>query len=140
MSDYDIEARQDAADELAPKSQGGSGQVIVVTTPGAGAFDAATDTTSAAAPIERTGSGIVLEYTTFIRSGLQNQPGTVIKAGDKQMLLSPFGVDGLPLEPPPAVDDLVELEDGSKFTIASFAPLSPAGTAIYFDCNIRGAR
>lgn len=138
--DYDLQARLDAAEELKLKAQGGSGQQITITTPFVGQFDPATDTTTTGDPTVRTGSGIVIEYTTFIRSGLRNEAGSLVQAGDKQMLLSALALDGSILTPPPAVNDKVTLENGDSFTITSLAPLSPAGVAIYFDCNIRGAK
>lgn len=139
MTAYDLEAREDAAAELAPVSQGGSGQEITLTTLQTGVFDPATDMTTPDATITQDTSGCVFEYTTFIRAGVRNEPGSTFLAGDKQLLLSPYRLDGTPLDPPPGINDRVTLADGSKFTIMSRAPLSPAGTPIYFDCNIRGA-
>lgn len=148
MTTYDQRARAQAARQLSPISKGGKGQIIKITTPFVGALDPATDTVTTGSPTVRTGSGIVVEYTTFLRSGLRNEHGSLIKGGDKQLLLSPLDLTGAPLAPRPQVDDKVTLmvddgsgglTDGDSFTITSLAPLSPAGLDIMFDCNIRGS-
>lgn len=123
---------------LAPIAQGGKGQAITLTRIVAGTYNPTTGTVEGGGPVYQTTSGAVFEYTTFIRSGVRNESGTLILAGDKQLLLSPMKADGTPLDPP-AVNDTVTLADGSVFTITSLAPLSPAGTPVYYDCNIRGA-
>lgn len=137
MTAYDVRARASAARMLAPIAQGGKGQTIILTRVTPDDYDKTTGTIPAVTTTQTT-SGAVFEYNTFIRSGVRNEPGTLILAGDKQLLMSPFRADGTPLDPP-AVNDTVALADGSVFTITSLAPLSPAGTPVYFECNIRGA-
>lgn len=137
MTAYDIEARADAEEMLALIADDGFGQVIVLSRTTTGAYDTSTGKPGVTSTTQ-TGSGVVLEYSTFTRAGVQNTPGSLIQAGDRQLLLSPVDANGQPLNPPPAVDDLVTLADGTTYTVTSAAPLSPAGTPIYFDCNLRG--
>lgn len=138
MTAYDVRARASAGRALAPIARGGKGQVVVLTRVTVGAYDPATGTIPQVITSQTT-SGAVFEYTSFLRGGLRNEPGSLILAGDKQILISPFKADGTPLDPPPQTDDTVTLADGSTFTITHNSPLSPAGTAVIFDCNIRGA-
>jgi hypothetical protein len=42
----------------------------------------------------------VFEYNTFIRSGQRSEPGSLIQAGDKQLLLAATATDGTPLMRP----------------------------------------
>ncbi len=88
----------------------------------------------------RTTTGVVLEYSSFIRSGVRNEPGTLITAGDKQLLLSAIGIDGLLLSAPPKADDTATLANGTVYTITTDAPLSPSGIDVIYDCNIRGSK
>jgi hypothetical protein len=143
---YDVRARASAARALAPIASGGKGQPITLTRVTNGDYDEATGTIPQVTTTQ-TGSGAVFEYTTFIRSGVRNEPGTLILAGDKQLLLSPFKADGTPLDPPQTNDTVTfDVLDGAgnvigtkTATITALAPLSPAGVAVYFECNIRGA-
>lgn len=112
------------------------GQAVTLTRRTAGAYDPATgsagltDTTSNAL-------GLVFEYNTFIRSGVRNEPSSLIQAGDKQLLLSPVDVTGAALARPQDGD--LATFGGVTYTITAAAPCAPAGTVVYFECNIRGA-
>ncbi len=133
---YDVRARATAARLLGPIAQGGKAQAVTLTHKSSG-YEPATDTATPTAPTQ-TGSGVVLEYATFIRSGARNEPDSLIQRGDRQLLLSPLNSAGVPLTPPIA-GDTVTLASGVGYTITAVAPLAPAGTVIYFECNIRGA-
>lgn len=136
MTAYDVRARATAARLLAPISQGGKAQAITLTHTAPRAYDTAAGTTTPVVTTQ-TGSGVVFEYNTFIRSGIRNEPGSMVQAGDKQLLLSPLKADGTALTAP-QVNDTASVA-GVVYTITAVAPLSPAGTPIYFECNIRGA-
>jgi hypothetical protein len=88
--------------------------------------------------LTQTGFGVVFEYNTFIRSGVRDEPGSLIVAGDKQLILTPLKADGTALNPP-KVGDRATLASGVAYTVTAVAPLSPAGTASYYECNIRGS-
>lgn len=68
--------------------------------------------------------GLVFDY------GNKNIDGTLIKAGDKQLYLSPAGITA------PEVDDLV-IVGGITYTITMVKGLNPAGTVLLYECNIR---
>lgn len=105
---------------------------------GSDAYDPATGSNTASTPASQSGFGVVLEYSTFIRSGVRNQPSDLIRAGDRQLLLSPLDASGAPLGPPKSGDKVTA--SGVTYQITSVAPLAPAGDVIYFECNIRGAK
>lgn len=139
MTAYDARARATAARMLAPIAQGGYGQTVTLTHVSGGVSNPATSQVDGSVTTTQTTSGAVFEYTTFIRSGVRNEPGTLILAGDRQLLMSPYASDGTPLSPAPSVNDTVTLANGVVFTITAVATLKPAGLPVYFECNIRGA-
>lgn len=66
----------------------------------------------------------------------RNIDGTLIKQGDKRLLLSVLNTAGAALTAP-SINDTVTV--GSvTYTITDIKPLAPAGTVLYYDCNIRG--
>lgn len=137
MTDYDVRAAATAARVLRPKAQGGKGQPITIVHFGPAAYDPTTGTNSPTQTTQ-TGCGVVLEYNTFIRSGVRDEPGSLIQKGDKQMLLSPLKTDGTALIPPVAGDTVTTIS-GDSYTVTSVGALAPAGTTVYFECNVRGA-
>lgn len=135
MTAYDVRARATAARLL-----GGKGQAVTLKRAGP---DGSTYDTSASAytggtpPAPESCFGAVFEYSTFIRSGLRLEKGDPILAGDKQLLLAALNAAGVAIARPKPGD--IVTVSGVDFTITSVAPLSPAGTDIYHECNIRGA-
>ena len=113
------------------------GQPVTLNVPGGRVYDPTTGQTTVVGGGPETGSGVVLEYNTFIRSGLKDEAGTLIQAGDRQLLLSPVKADGTPLTAPKP--QFTVTIGGRDYTITAVAPLSPGGEVIYFECNIRGA-
>ncbi len=107
----------------------GKGQPVTITSQIVGVYDPATGSASVSTSIQ-TGWGAVFEYTN------KNIDGTLILAGDKQLLLSAINSAGALLAAP-QVNDTVTI-GGQVSTIKQVKPLSPAGTALLFDCNIRG--
>ncbi len=134
---YDVRARATAARMLAPIARGGKGQSITLSQSVRGTSDPATGP-----PVPTvttlTVSGVVFEYPITIRSrgGQRDEPNTVILSGDKQLLLSPTDDTGAAFTPHDG--DIVTIA-GVDYTITAVGPLAPAGTVIYFECNIRGA-
>ena len=99
------------------------GQQVVMVRKLAGAYNPATGSSTDTSVLQ-TGYGVVLDY------GIKNIDGQLIKAGDKQLLLSTSGLTT------PAVNDTVTI--GTElFTVTMVKSLSPAGTPLLFDCNIR---
>jgi hypothetical protein len=117
----------------------GNGQVVTLSQPGtAGTYNPATGLIEGGSTVTQTGWGVVFEYSTFIRSGSRAEAGSLIQSGDKQLLLSPLNSTGGDLTMP-APGAIATLADGTAYTVTSVAPLAPAETRVYFECNIRGA-
>jgi hypothetical protein len=100
------------------------GQLVTLTRLTPGAYDPAT---GAAIVVNTTqqGIGAVFDY------GNRDIDGTVIKTGDKQLILSAIGLV-LPL-----VGDQVTV-GLTVYKITNVKALSPAGTLVIAECNIRG--
>ncbi len=104
------------------------GQPITLTSKTSGAYSVSTGTaavTTSTQPV----SAVVLDY------GSHDIDGTLIKAGDKRLLMAPQTTAGYDLTAP-AVDDTVTV-GSTVYTIKGIKTLSPAGTVVLFDCNIR---
>jgi hypothetical protein len=106
----------------------GKGQSITLSRQTAGAYDPATGT-AAVTTTTQTAYGAMFEY------GDKNIDGTLIKEGDKQLLLSALNSAGTALVAP-ALNDTVTINT-VVYTVVRIKPLSPAGTTVLFDCNIR---
>lgn len=108
----------------------GKGQTITLTYQGSASYNTstggATISTSTASVY-----GAVFEY------GNKNIDGTLIKVGDKQLLLSALNTAGTAITAP-VVNDTVTI-NSVAYTITQVKTLSPAGTVVLYDCNIRGA-
>jgi hypothetical protein len=130
--DYDLEDRLGAAEDLAPIAQGGSGEVVTITSPGVDTFNPATDTTTPGTPVVQTGSGVEDTYSAFaIGTGL-------VLAGDVKFLLSALNSAGAPLTPPVAGQSQLTKADGT-WAIMRADPLQPAGTPVMFTLQLRRA-
>ncbi len=102
------------------------GQQVMLTPPG-GTYDVTTSTfTGTGVPFQTTGALLPLSR------GLTHMPGTDIQIGDMQLLL-PGTI------PEPAVD-MKAVINGKTYTIIEVSPVNPSGTAIYFDCIVRGVQ
>ena len=132
--DYDLRAQTQAGAKLALKANGGKGQVVTLTHQPI-SYDPTAGTNSGS-PIVQTGSGCVFEYNTFIRSGIQAEPATLVQAGGRRLLLSPFASDGTMLTAP-MVGDTVTIA-GTTYEVSSVSTFAPAGAVIFYECNIRG--
>jgi len=108
----------------------GKGQSITLSHVASGVYNPATGVITGEVTTVQTGTGAVFEY------GNKNIDGTLIKVGDKQLLLSALKTDGTELVPP-AVNDTVTI-GGTVYTITQIKPLSPAGTVVLYDANLRG--
>ena len=106
----------------------GKGQEITLTRQTAGAYDPATGT-AAVTTTTQTAYGAMFEY------GDKNIDGVLIKECDKQLLLSALNSAGTALVAP-QLNDTVTINT-VVYTVVRIKPLSPAGTTVLFDCNIR---
>jgi len=138
MATYDERSRATAARLLSLKTQNGYAQIVTLSKKTSGIYNPATSQVDGGSTITQTTSGVVLEYDSVGRRGLQRQDKSLIQSGDRQLILSPFATDGTPLNPAPGLDDSVTLSTGQSFTITTVAVLAPGGIPIMYECNIRG--
>ena len=106
----------------------GKGQSIVITRQISGAYDPATGGATVTTTVQ-TGTGAVFDY------GNKDIDGTLIRQGDKQLLLSAVNAAGTLLTAP-ILDDTVTI-GAIVYTIKQVKALSPAGTTVMFDVNLR---
>ncbi len=104
------------------------GQTVTVTTKTGGTYSTSTGVITPTSTTQ-TGTGAVFDYPT------RNIDGNLILIGDKQLLLSPKNSAGAALTAP-AVNDTVTI-GGVVWTVTMVKPLSPAGTVVMYDCNLR---
>jgi hypothetical protein len=98
---------------------------VTITRQTVGAYNTATGAAAVTTSVQ-TGSGAVSNYE------LKDIDGTLVKQGDKKLLLSAVGITA------PVVDDTVTA-NSVVYTITKIRPISPAATAVLYICNIRGA-
>ena len=101
------------------------GQTVTITRRTAGTYNVST---GVATPTEttQTGTGAMLEWADNLING------TLIKSGDRRLLLSAVGITS------PVLGDTVTA-DGTVYTIvAPLKPFSPAGTVVMYEINLRG--
>ena len=107
----------------------GKGQSLTLTKVTAGTYNPATGGMTGGTTSTQLAYGAVFEY------GNKNIDGTLIKVGDKQLLLSAFKTDGTALTAP-VVNDTVTI-GGIVYTVTQVKSLAPAGTIVLYDCNLR---
>jgi len=108
----------------------GKGQAITITRQISGAYDPATGGATVTTTTQ-TGWGAIFDY------GNKNIDGTLIKQGDRQLLLSAVNAAGTALTAP-ALNDTVTDKNGIVYTIVNpLKTIAPAGTTVLFDCNLR---
>jgi hypothetical protein len=101
------------------------GQAMTLAYHGASAYDPSTATVTLT-DTQVTTVGVVLPLSR----GLKNMPGSTIGIDDQQLLL-PGDIAQ------PAIDTTVTV--GSKnYVITQVSPLAPDGTALIYDCIVRG--
>lgn len=102
------------------------GQEVTFTRANAGTVDPITGIGTAGSNTTFTGYGLVFDYDQNLINGTQ------IQAQDKRLLLEP-GLTGSNI---PKVDDVVTTTAGD-FTVMNVSPLSPAGTVVKYDVQLR---
>lgn len=108
----------------------GKGQAVTLSRQTAGAYDPATGTSTVVVTTQN-GTGAIFDYAD------KNIDGVLILSGDKQLLLSAVNSTGTALTAP-MVNDTVTDTGGVVRTITRIKTMSPAGTTVLFDCNLRG--
>jgi hypothetical protein len=101
------------------------GQAVIVTRVEEGEYDPSDGTgTSTSTPYP--GMGVALDYR-------QDQiDGTLIRQGDRRIYIAPD------LGMVPKTGDTVTLAEGAVLNVVASRPLSPAGTVLLHDVQVRG--
>ncbi|MBC8392608.1 MAG: hypothetical protein H8E17_08605 [Deltaproteobacteria bacterium] len=108
----------------------GKGQTVTITHVVPGTYDPATGGVTNTTTTQ-TGTGAVMEWDA------RQVDGTLIKIGDKKLLLSPLNTAGTVLTAP-VLGDTVTDAAGTVYTlVAPLSTLSPSGTAVLYTCNMR---
>lgn len=106
------------------------GQAVTLTHVAAGAYNTATGVTAAATTTTQTGVAVEDEYSAH------SIDGTLIKAGDKKLYLSPLDSAGAQITAPVA-EDTAELAAGGPWTIKKVTPVQPGGTPVLYVLQVR---
>jgi len=108
----------------------GKGQSLTLTRITAGTYDPATGGMTGATTSTQSAYGAIFDY------GAKQIDGTLIKAGDKQLLLSAFKTDGAALTAP-VLGDTVSIGGVTYTLVEPLKEVNPAGTVVLFDVNLR---
>lgn len=106
------------------------GQAVTLTHVAAGTYNTATGVTAAATTTTQTGVAVEDDYSAH------SIDGTLIKAGDKKLYLSPLNSDGAQITPPIA-EDTAALASGAPWTIKNVTPVQPGGTPVLYVLQVR---
>ena len=104
------------------------GQAVTIRTVTTGAYDPATGGASSSS-VDSTGTGAEFDFGLHL-SGASFTAGTVIVAGDKQLLLSPVGIS----EPQQGSFAIIS---GVAWSIAAVKVTGPAGVPVLFELLLR---
>ena len=108
----------------------GKGQSLTLTKVTAGTYDPATGGFTGAGTSTQTAYGAIFDY------GTKQIDGTLIKAGDKQLLLSAFKTDGTALTAP-VLGDTVSIGGVVYTLVEPLKTVGPAGITVIYEANIR---
>ena len=108
----------------------GKGQSLTLTRITAGTYDPATGGMTGATTSTQSAYGAIFDY------GAKQIDGTLIKAGDKQLLLSPFKTDGTALTAP-VLGDTVTVGSIVYTLVEPLKEINPAGTTVMYEVNLR---
>lgn len=108
----------------------GKGQILTLTKVTAGTYNPATGAMTGTTTSTQTAYGAVFDY------GAKQIDGTLIKAGDKQLLLSAFKTDGTALTAP-VLGDTVSIGGVVYTLVEPLKTVGPAGITVIYEANLR---
>ena len=114
----------------ADKMLKGKGQSLTLTKVTAGTYNPETGGFTGAGTSTQMAYGAIFDY------GTKQIDGTLIKAGDKQLLLSAFKTDGAALTAP-VLGDTVSIGGVVYTLVEPLKEINPAGTNVMYECNLR---
>lgn len=104
------------------------GQVVTIRRKTTGEYDPETGSASVTT-VDQPGYGCVFDFGLYA-SGQSFTAGSMIVAGDKQLLLSPVGMAA----PTPGN---IAVIGGETWSIVSVKVTAPAGVAVIYECQLR---
>lgn len=107
------------------------GQAVTLTRSVPGAYNPTTGTNGAATVTTQSCLAVEEAYKA------REIDGTLIKAGDKKLILSPQTAAGATVTAPTEGDTVTFAGDADPWTIKSVEPLSPGGTALLYTLQLR---
>ncbi len=108
----------------------GKGQTVTLTHTVPGTYDPTTGQITNTTTTQ-TGTGAVIDWDA------RQVDGTLIKVGDRRLLLSPLNSSGAALTAPVLGDTVTDAAGVVYTLVAPLKTISPAGTAVLYDCNLR---
>ncbi len=108
----------------------GKGQSLTLTKVTAGTYNPATGAMTGTTTSTQTAYGAVFDY------GSKQIDGTLIKAGDKQLLLSAFKTDGTALTAP-VLGDTVSIGGVVYTLVEPLKTVGPAGITVIYEATLR---
>ena len=126
---FDYSEIADVADEILEEF----GQAVTLTHVEPGEYVPGTGITNTTTT--QAGTGAIFDYG-IAQAGIYSVPGSLVQVGDKQLLLSPLTTVGGTLTIPVNGDTVTDIA-GKVWTITRVKAVSPAGTAVLYDCNLR---
>jgi len=108
---------------------GEMGQSVTLTNTVAGTYAPGTGITNTTTT--QSGTGVVVDWDS------RQTDGSLIKIGDKRLLLSPLNTSGDELTAPSLGDTITDAAGVVYTLVAPLGVINPAGTAVLYDCNMR---
>jgi hypothetical protein len=108
----------------------GKGQILTLTKVTAGTYNPATGAMTGTTTSTQTAYGAIFDY------GAKQIDGTLIKAGDKQVLISAFKSDGSALTAP-VLGDTVSIGGVVYTLVEPLKTVGPAGITVIYEANLR---
>ena len=105
------------------------GQTITLRDTVPGEYDPVTGSTTAETTVDQPAQAILQDYA-LQQSGMSYAEGTVIKQGDKKILVAAQGLT------PPTLTTTV-IADGAAWTIINIKQINPAGTPLVYELQGR---
>lgn len=115
---------------------GGAEPGVTLTRTPKGAYDPALgEAAPSGAPIVTRGVGLTFDYG-LQNSGAGTSGGSLIQAGDRQLLLSSLTAAGVAI-PLPVKGDSCLAPDGVTYNVENVKTLAPAGVAVLYELQLR---
>ncbi|ANF26032.1 hypothetical protein [Stutzerimonas stutzeri] len=114
------------------------GQEITLRDTGPGTYDPVTGQDTPGATIDQPAQAILQDYA-LQQAGMSYADGTVIRQGDKKILVAAMTEDanGQPAQITPPTLTTTVIADGATWTIVNIKEINPAGTPLVYELQGR---